>query len=181
VQWGGTSASAGSWLAGRTEPPAADGWVPRQAWSSCDGSAVVVAGSSRDSAGSWSRFTRVWERQRNGEFRWVYTRSTPDPELTRARQERESAENEELGDDAILVEAANFIRARVADCTVPPPAASSDNSTQGVVGSEGLSRDRTLRWFWDASPSEPGRFVAHSWTGTDWEVVHAEPLGAAGE
>jgi len=179
VQWDGASGSAERWLAGRANPPVADRWVPRQAWSSCDGSAVVIVGTSTDQAGNWSRFTRVWERQQSGDFRWAYTLSLPDAELTRARQDsdRERAEDEARG-DAILVEAGNFIRAKVADCT-PAPTPSATDATD--AGGTGVSKDRTLRWDWAPSNAGPGRFAAFSWNGTGWDAVHSEPVAAAGE
>ena len=180
VQWGGTSTSAQSWLAGRANPPSADRWVPRQAWSSCDGSAVVVVGTSTDSAGNWSRFTRVWERQQRGDFRWAYALSLPDPELTRARLERkrEQAENAALGEDVIEVEAGSFIRAKVADCaTSPAPTPVGGSSTETTAGAFNLSKDRTLRWEQDAS----GRFVAYAWSGEGWDIVHSEPAATVSE
>jgi len=181
VQWEGGSASADSWLAGRTNPPAPDRWVPREAWSSCDGSAVVVAGTSMDQAGNWSRFTRVWERQQGGEFRWAYTRSLPDPQLTSARQESDR-EDSALGEDAIRVEAGNFIRARVADCTTPPAPPSPGTSPAAQTGAgAGLSKDRTLRWEWASAGTGPGSFVAYSWNGTGWDAVHSDPVAAPGE
>jgi len=183
VQWDGASGSAERWLAGRTNPETADLWVPRQAWSSCDGSAVVVVGTSADPAGNWSRFTRVWERQGGGEFRWRYTMMLPDAELTRARQdeERERAEDAARG-DAILVEAGNFIRAKVADCRTPPALPTADTAAMGGMGGgTGLSKDRTLRWEWAPSETGPASFVAYSWNGEGWDTVHSEPVAVAGE
>jgi hypothetical protein len=178
VQWGEGSASAESWLAGRTNSFAPDRWLPREAWSSCDGSAVVVAGTSTDLAGNWSRYTRVWERQPGGTFRWAYTRSLPDPQLTRARQEREqqNAADEALGDDAIRVEAANFIRARVADCSAPAVLPTGDAPANSTGVGTGISKDRTLRWVWAGSAAASGSFVAYSWNGTGWDAVHSEPV-----
>ncbi len=177
IQADGAPVSAENWLAGRTNPPAADRWVPRQAWSSCDGSAVVVTGISTDADGNWSRFTRVWERQQRGEFRWVYTRSAPDADLTRTRQESEQERAaDEASGDAILVEAGNFIRARVADCSAPPADATQPAASSGATG---ISRDRTLRWSVDGSQGQAGGLVAYSWNGTGWDPVDAQ--GAASE
>lgn len=177
VQADGAAVGVESWLAGSTNASTADRWVPRQAWASCDGSAVVVAGIGSDSAGNWSRFTRVWERQQGGQFRWIYTHSAPDAELTRARQEsaQQRAEDEARG-DAILVEAGNFIRAKVADCSNRPAAPSAgDTPAAGAGEGMGISRDRTLRWSWQPSAGQAGSFVAYSWNGTGWDEVHMEP------
>jgi hypothetical protein len=126
-----------------------------------------VAGIGTDSADSWSRFTRVWERQQRGDFRWVYTVSAPDADLTQARRERERkrTEDEALAGDVIEVEAGNFIRAKVADCSTPP---AGDPPLNGAEAVSGLSKDRTLRWGWEA---RPGSFVAYSWNGTGWDEI----------
>jgi hypothetical protein len=180
MQGNGASGSAQSWLAGRTNPLAADRWVPREAWSSCDGSAVVVVGTSVDPAGKWSRFTRVWERQQGGDFRWGYSLSLADPELTQAR-ERERAEADALGDEAILVEAGNFIRAKVADCASPRPPVSESDAIGQADAPSGQSRDRTLRWNWTSSGTDAGTFAAYSWNGAGWDAVHSEPVASVGE
>jgi len=182
LQQDAVAVDAQGWLRGRANPAGAERWAPREAWSSCDGSAVVVVGTSVDQAGDWHRYTRVWERQQDGSFRWAYTLSLPDPVLTAARRERE-AEDAALGEDAIRVEAGNFIRAKVAGCTPPPPSpAPSSNPfpATGLEGGAGLSKDRTLAWSWADTPGTDSIFVAYSWSGTEWEPVHSEPAAPRG-
>ncbi|MEO7549803.1 MAG: hypothetical protein ABIT09_01510 [Croceibacterium sp.] len=62
--------NAHQWLKGRANPPTAVTWQPAQVWASCDGSLAVTRGP-------WQRpdgvgyFTTVWQRQRDGSFKWV--------------------------------------------------------------------------------------------------------------
>jgi hypothetical protein len=61
---------AHAWLKGRANPAVAVKWQPYQVWMSCDGSLAVTKGG-------WQRpngvgyFTTVWQRQRNGAYKWV--------------------------------------------------------------------------------------------------------------
>ncbi len=59
------------WLRGRANPPAAVRWQPHQVWSSCDGSLAVTKGAWQRADGTVGYFTTVWERQGDGEYRWV--------------------------------------------------------------------------------------------------------------
>ena len=180
--------AAREWLAGRANPASAERWAPRDVWSSCDGSAVLVAGISVDPAGEWSRFTRIWQRDGEGEFRWTHSASAPDPALTRSRREQAQARNEAQADEAILVEAASFIRARTAACDPPPQPLPADPSTaSGGSAPEGAapgtlpaSRDGTLRWHWQAEPGGRAAILARFWTGQGWEIVPSDAGGPAG-
>ncbi|MBO6527522.1 MAG: hypothetical protein JJ970_09210 [Erythrobacter sp.] len=62
---------ARQWLAGRANPPQAVQWQPHQVWSSCDGSLAVTRGAWQRPDGSSGYFTTVWQRQRDGEYRWT--------------------------------------------------------------------------------------------------------------
>ncbi|WP_121117273.1 hypothetical protein [Croceibacterium ferulae] len=173
IAWNGAAMPAASWLAGRASPATPDRWQAREAWASCDGSAVVVAGLGHDATGNWSRFTRVWERQRDNDFRWSVTVWQPDPDLTRTRREDAAQRAADNADDAIVVEALNMIRARVVPCTRPTgretgPAASG--------AQPGLARDGTLRW--TPAPDIASGFTAW-WQGAEgWEPVHTQLLTA---
>ena len=174
---------ARDWLSGRANPAAPERWEVREAWSSCDGSAVVVAGLSTDASGNLSRYTRVWRRQQSNRYRWIATMSVPDSALTQARQARAQQRREagEPPEDAIVVEGLGFIRARTAGCTIPPGTTAPAALPSGAAAGEaGMSNDGTLLWRWQADPSGGGRFAAHFWTGTEWTEVLAETLGAAG-
>lgn len=62
---------AHGWLRQQTNPPSAVRWQPHQVWSSCDGSLAVTKGAWQRANGTVGYFTTVWERQRDGEYKWV--------------------------------------------------------------------------------------------------------------
>lgn len=63
--------NAQDWLEEQQHPPENLNWQPHQVWSSCDGSLAVTKGAWQSSDGSTGYFTTVWERQRNGSYKWV--------------------------------------------------------------------------------------------------------------
>lgn len=62
---------AKAWLKQQVNPPRAVTWQPHQVWSSCDGTLAVTKGAWQRPDGSVGYFTTVWERQRDGEYKWV--------------------------------------------------------------------------------------------------------------
>lgn len=62
---------AHAWLRQQTNPASAVRWQPHQVWSSCDGSLAVTKGAWQRPNGTVGYFTTVWERQRDGEYKWV--------------------------------------------------------------------------------------------------------------
>ena len=58
-------------LRGVPDPAEPIVWGPDRAWSSCDGSYAVTTGGATYPDGRTSRFMTVWQRQRDGEYRWV--------------------------------------------------------------------------------------------------------------
>jgi hypothetical protein len=175
IAWNGAAAPAATWLTGRASPATPDRWQAREAWASCDGSAVVVTGIGHDAAGNWSRFTRVWERQ-GRDFRWSVTVWQPDAELTRTRREEAAQASADAAEDAIVVEAMNMIRARVAPCPQQNGRPRSHYGRDAAADRQpGLSRDGTLRW--SVAPDA----VTAWWQVADgWEQLHTQPLTAAG-
>ncbi|MEH6724031.1 MAG: hypothetical protein V7686_10965, partial [Qipengyuania sp.] len=86
---------ARDWLRGRADPAQAVRWQPHHVWSSCDGSLAVTRGAWQRPDGSNSYFTTVWQRRRDGEYRWTL----------------------DQGDSLeIPLEAPEFVRTDVADC-----------------------------------------------------------------
>jgi hypothetical protein len=63
--------NARDWLAKQKDPPEAVRWQPHQVWMSCDGSLAVTKGAWQRPDGSFGYFTTVWERQQDGEYKWV--------------------------------------------------------------------------------------------------------------
>jgi len=62
---------ARDWLRQQTNPAQAVRWQPHQVWSSCDGSLAVTKGAWQQPNGTVGYFTTVWERQRDGKYKWV--------------------------------------------------------------------------------------------------------------
>ncbi len=62
---------ARDWLKDRANPAQAVEWQPHHVWSSCDGSLAVTRGAWQRADGTTGYFTTVWERQRDGDYRWT--------------------------------------------------------------------------------------------------------------
>ncbi|HVR90547.1 MAG TPA: hypothetical protein VHG29_05585 [Novosphingobium sp.] len=111
---------AQDFLKGRANPPVAVKWQPHQIWSSCDGSIAVTRGAWQRPNGT-GYFTTVWQRQRDGGYKWVLDQGEP---------------------LAMALDAPEMIAAKVAECK-PRPAPSAallpDRRT-------GQSDDGTLIW-----------------------------------
>jgi hypothetical protein len=58
-------------LKSRADPARAITWEPDRVWSSCDGSYAITSGPAVHPSGEKSRFVTVWQRQANGDYRWV--------------------------------------------------------------------------------------------------------------
>jgi len=86
---------ARDWLKGRADPAQAVRWQPHHVWSSCDGSLAVSRGAWQRPDGSNGYFTTVWQRRRDGEYRWTLDQG-------------DSLETP--------LEAPEFVRTDVADC-----------------------------------------------------------------
>lgn len=133
--------------------------VARTVWSSCDGSLAASYGRTRMADGRVGSFLTVWQRDRRGEYRWLFDSGMlddPQPAPGPAAQDD--------GEDSITVTAMDRVEGKVADCprgmasfeprrgarsNAPPPsaAASADKGTLAQQSSDG-----TLRWSWDRLP-----------------------------
>lgn len=122
--------TARDWLKRQKNPPAAVAWQPHQTWLSCDGTLAVNTGPWQRPDGSQGYFTTVWQRQSNGEYKWVMD------------------QGDELATPLVAPE---MIASSVAACdrkpspaapgAPPPPAPAFPAGTRG-----GWSEDRTLSW-----------------------------------
>lgn len=133
------------WLASQTDPPQAVQWEPRAVVISCDGALAVSQGRYRDPEGKVGNFVTVWERQGNGEYRYVFDAGGDDVPQPPPRKPVE-------GEGGIVVTAMDAVLGMVASCprgddAIPPPPAiplGEDGKTDAR-----LSRDGTLRWRWE--------------------------------
>lgn len=58
-------------LKGAADPAQAIVWAPDMVWVSCDGSFALSSGPATYPDGRKTRFATIWQRQDNGEYRWV--------------------------------------------------------------------------------------------------------------
>ena len=131
------------WLDGRDDPAQSLSWQTHQVWSSCDGTLAVTRGAFQQPDGRSGYFTTVWERQRDGEYRWVVDHADFLP---------------------LPLDAPTMVSARNADCTpgVDRSAAARtwqanfdpDNiGAEGARANGGASADGTLQWGWATAPN----------------------------
>ena len=64
-------AYAQDFLKDKPNPAQAVKWQPHQVWSSCDGSVAVTRGAWQRPDGTSGWFTTVWQKQKNGRYKWV--------------------------------------------------------------------------------------------------------------
>jgi hypothetical protein len=144
---------AKAWLKGRAEPPVAVKWQPYEVWMSCDGSLAVTKGAWQRPKGV-GYFTTVWQRQKNGEYKWVLDQGDglneplPEPEM---------------------------IAGQVADCSRPSP---PDIPTAAAGRTVGWSNDRTLQWIVEVKPDNSRSFKVHRWTGSGYEEALRSDVAA---
>jgi hypothetical protein len=116
---------AESWLKGRTDPPVAVKWQPSDVWSSCEGTYAVTRGVWQR-PGSTGSFATVWQRQKDGRYKWLLDMSLAD-ETTAASPDT--------------------VNATVADCLrgqeQKPPVAPASNAATLL---QSKSDDGTLTW-----------------------------------
>lgn len=132
------------WLLAQTDPPEAVQWQPRAVAISCDGALAVSQGRYRDPSGMVGNFLTVWERQADGDYRYIFDVGGADVPQPPPRQPVE--------DGDIVVTSIDAVQGLVASCPragadIPPPPAIP-------VGQDGkadarLSRDGTLRYRWE--------------------------------
>ena len=151
--------NAHDWLRRQTNPPEAVKWQPHQVWSSCDGTLAVTKGAWQRPDGTVGYFTTVWERQRDGKYKWVM----------------------DQGDElAQPLEAPEFVEATAADCRPQTPNAMPAISAIGASDkmNQGQSRDGTLRWHVVTHPDGSRDVDVSFWDGTAWQDALREEVAA---
>ena len=163
---GGEAVDASQWLAGRADPAQAIAWAPREVWSSCDGSLAVSFGRYRDVEGVIGRYATVWQRRRDGSYKWTYDIGTPD-----VPQPAPRAPEAEPDEDTIIVGALQAITASTADCEqgTDRPARPAGDSPDVLT----RSRDGTLAWRVDETGPESWRIVVEWQRNGEWQEALA--------
>ncbi len=149
---------AADWLKGRANPPVSVTWQPYEVWSSCDGSHAVTRGAWQR-AGTMGFFMTVWQRQKNGGYKWV-------------------------SDQSIATEAPpappEMIAARVAECPkgakqAAEVAAALAGTTAGYSGTgdhkSGASDDSSLAWETTVEPDGLRHIAVRVWDGKQFDTV----------
>lgn len=131
---------AKNWLKGRADPPGAVQWQPHEVWMSCDGTLGVTRGAWQNPKGATGYFTTIWQRQKNGGYRWILDQGAP---------------------LATPMEKPLMLSASVADCprsawpgSVRPPKDRDREPALKTAGMEGAgaSDDGSLTWSYHVGP-----------------------------
>ena len=133
---------ARDWLKGRADPPVAVKWQPHQVWSSCDGSLAITQGAWQRPNNTVGYFTTVWQRQRDGGYKWVFDHA-----------------------DVLAspLNAPEMISAKVATCPPRRPRSSARPEASAPfdpAARDGRSDDGTLTWTVTAEPDGAHNFSA---------------------
>ena len=62
---------ARTWLGKQEDPAEPVQWQPHEVWMSCDGTLAATKGAWQRTNGTFGYFTTLWERQGDGEYKWV--------------------------------------------------------------------------------------------------------------
>lgn len=154
------------WLASQRDPAEAVQWAPRSVWMSCDGELAVSRGRSRDAEGLVGTFVTVWQRQRDGEYRWIYDMGAPDMPQPPAKPQ--------AGEGEILVLGDETVQGFVADCpdaTDPLTSPTSQSVPATSRSGGGTSPDGTLRWRWEHAADGTRRLVADYFLADGWKTA----------
>ncbi len=133
---------AQEWLRGRADPAVSVKWQPHQVWSSCDGTLGITQGTWQRPNNTVGYFTTVWQRQRDGGYKWVF----------------------DHGDVlAMPQEVPEMISAKVATCPPRRPGSSARPAQAAPfdpAARSGRSDDATLTWTVTAEPDGAHNFSA---------------------
>lgn len=165
-----------AFLAGQADPAEAVQWEPRAVAISCDGAMAVSQGRYRDPEGMVGNFVTVWERQSDGEYRYVFDAGGPDVPQPPPRKPVEDGDIVVTSIDAVLGLVASCPRGQGA---VPPPPAMP-------IGEDGkadarLSSDGTLRWRWEHRDDGTRYAEVEYFYEGRWLMAFEQSLTPAGE
>ncbi|UIP07590.1 hypothetical protein LY632_04090 [Erythrobacter sp. SDW2] len=149
--------NARDWLANQKDPAEAVQWQPHQVWMSCDGSMAVTKGAWQRPDGSFGYFTRVWERQQDGEYKWV------------------------LDQGDVLAEPLaepDIVQSTVADCSLQPAQTIPYPEQPTQKKFSGVSDDGRLKWDMRVAQDRARKLIVSIWSGTQWSVALTSDVAA---
>lgn len=126
---------ARDWLKRQKDPSKTVLWQPHQVWMSCDGSLAASYGAWQNTAGGFGYFTTIWQRQKDGGYKWVLDQG-----------DALSAPLEAPEMIAAAVAPCGPARAQGDDAAPRPRPSRSAETTAQPVPLHGQSDDGTLAW-----------------------------------
>ena len=165
------------WLATLDDPDEPVAWAPQAVWMSCDSQLAISLGRFQDPDGLVGSFVTVWQRQRDGDYRWQYDMGAPDDPQPPQKQDTAAVANE------IVVTGLDMVEGHVADCpkrdeTMPPPPALAINDARYKVAA---SPDGTLRWRWEHRDDGSRRVVVYILSEGEWREGFDQTWAAPAE
>ena len=145
--------NAHDFLKDRKDPPQAIDWWPTASWISCDGTLAVNTGGWKRPDGSVGYFTTVWQRQKDGSWKWVVDHG-----------------------DALTSPRAPIAQPslRRAACNVPKFTRSPDPASI----KSGVAVDNSLGWVWKVNADGSREVSVMIWGGKDFENVLNDQVAA---
>ena len=140
---------AQSWLRGKADPAVSVKWQPHAVFMSCDGSYGVTRGAWQGPKAT-GYFTTVWQRQKDGAFKWVLDQGDP---------------------VASPLPAPEMIAAKVADCSPPRVAITEPVTSPALDRKERSSLDGTLAYSSEVFADGSRQFVVKLWDGKAFNTV----------
>lgn len=154
---------ASDWLKGRADPSVAVKWQPHEVWSSCDGSYAVTRGAWQR-PGSAGSFVTVWQRQKDGKYKWLLDMSLAD-ERAPAAPDMVSGKAADCGKDPVQQAALAVDRAARQAATAAFAASGMKDTALG--GSD----DATLSWQSRTVPGSERHVSVQFWNGKGFDTV----------
>jgi hypothetical protein len=151
---------AQEWLKDRSDPEYPISWKTHQVWSSCNGSHAVTYGGWEDTSGAVGDSVMVWERQQEGEYRWILDYGNV----------RETA-----------LEAPEMVRTAVADCSETPTPVVMSGANDLTDRRKGASQDYSLYWQVDTHADGRRDVDVYLWRNGARERVFESSSEIAGE
>jgi hypothetical protein len=143
--------SAQTWLKDRKDPPHPVRWQPSLSFVSCDGGTAINTGPWQRADGSVGYFTTVWQRQADGDWKWLL----------------------DSGDTLARADAApETPKVARADCRAKPV---RRTLPLGVTGS-GAAADGSLRWWYTVLPDGGRTLAADYWDGATFKPALANQI-----
>lgn len=146
---------AQDWLKDRKDPAKSVEWWPTESYVSCDGNTAINTGGWKRPDGSVGYFTTIWQRQADGNWKWIFD-----------------------GGDALAAPLPVPAEPKI----IRPECVNSSPMyiMQAVRdGAPGASRDYSLMWEWSVSTDGTRYFSLNQWDGKRRKTVLSQTVAPA--